>query len=893
MEADVPHEKHGKSKRAKSALSIQSTASSTSEKADRHHKTTKKTSSASKSKNTKTPTKPERSIKRSQETNTGLLCENSIPTKSDKNGKSRKIKSKKGDEKDTQRESKGGSLGAKSNVESHSSGNDSSKSSSHAERRASRDSDQSEDKISDTTKLQDTVSKDGTRQHKQRPKVRRSISADVSSIQRKYRQLSQKHNQSNVSNDQTDSEQPPECWNGEPEFQARDGSRKKSESDQNLHTMQKNIGFSGREDVFIDPVNCRTTGDHDDSALYQQYDRGQAFKINFAGYNAATPEDDDFLSVGYCRHGLKHSFPKDQSGKKLHPRFIQKVVRSSSGYKWVLDPNFQVKNHIFSMPSTIETMEDLQEYISEMASRSLMLDHPLWEIQILSNFGDQRDMVLLVRMHPCFCDGVSFVKLLYKTVADKETVTSVQPQFSLKGSLFSKAKAFFYGPLLFFSKCLCVRRDFNLLHGNHVHLSGKRVISWSEPYNLEAVTRIKQVTRSTLNDVLMSVAAGNMRNYLQLNGISNPYDMQCCLPILFKSNKSKGINYIMVNVNIPTNTEGSIPRLWQMKQTMENLQTSALHSVKRGALLLTQCILPECLSAKLWGMIYSKSTVLISNLPGPETSLYLASKKMKALMFWMPPIHQMAVAISFFTYGDQIRMAVVSDRSVMPNPELLTKDFIFQMDQLSELLANRRIPGEHLAKRLEAVQIDNEIHMEQTVEQIQVKMALVQQELHLLKIQLDTEKPGKHAGADTKLMKKIEQLKEQFRELLVDMRKKKASETENAMILSDEEHEEDDMRESEEPRRPFRRRAMSTSSKMSTLSVSSTMRPLAANELFSAEPEMFIDSLEKQNYRYPRERMASPTHTVRPAQQRLTTMDEFEILEYPYSPSVERRYRTY
>ena len=64
-------------------------------------------------------------------------------------------------------------------------------------------------------------------------------------------------------------------------------------------------------------------------------------------------------------------------------------------------------------------------------------------------------------------------------------------------------------------------------------------------------------------------------------------------------------------------------------------------------------------------------------------------------------------------------------------------------------------------------------------------MSMIHQELQNLKHQLDS---GKHRGSehDLKLMKKIENLKEQFREYLVEVRKRKAAQTETAMFLSED-----------------------------------------------------------------------------------------------------------
>ena len=64
-------------------------------------------------------------------------------------------------------------------------------------------------------------------------------------------------------------------------------------------------------------------------------------------------------------------------------------------------------------------------------------------------------------------------------------------------------------------------------------------------------------------------------------------------------------------------------------------------------------------------------------------------------------------------------------------------------------------------------------------------MSLIHQELQNLKHQLDAGKyrSGEH---DLKIMKKIENLKEQFREYLVEMRKRKAAQTEMAIAMSED-----------------------------------------------------------------------------------------------------------
>ncbi|CAE1313688.1 unnamed protein product [Acanthosepion pharaonis] len=107
-----------------------------------------------------------------------------------------------------------------------------------------------------------------------------------------------------------------------------------------------------------------------------------------------------------------------------------------------------------------------------------------------------------------------------------------------------------------------------------------------------------------------------------------------------------------------------------------------------------------------------------------------------------------------------------------------------------------------------------------------MKMAVVQQELCELKMRLEARSGRKISEKDMRLIRKIEQLKEELRELLVELRKRK-SEEEHSLILTNEEPEDEEIER--EFHRPHRRRALSISSKRSTVSVSSVARPLAAS----------------------------------------------------------------
>lgn len=72
-------------------------------------------------------------------------------------------------------------------------------------------------------------------------------------------------------------------------------------------------------------------------------------------------------------------------------------------------------------------------------------------------------------------------------------------------------------------KKLFTMHDRNLLHGPR--LSRSTTVSWSRPLSMSAVLRVKDVTRSTLNDLLMAVVTSCFRHYLVRSGVRHPRDL--------------------------------------------------------------------------------------------------------------------------------------------------------------------------------------------------------------------------------------------------------------------------------------------------------------------------------------------------------------------------------
>jgi hypothetical protein len=75
-----------------------------------------------------------------------------------------------------------------------------------------------------------------------------------------------------------------------------------------------------------------------------------------------------------------------------------------------------------------------------MASEPLPVDRPLWEVQVLHNFREPQDTVLLVRLHLALADGASMVRLLHNALVDSQNAVLPKPGFGVEAANMSPLK---------------------------------------------------------------------------------------------------------------------------------------------------------------------------------------------------------------------------------------------------------------------------------------------------------------------------------------------------------------------------------------------------------------------------------------------------------------------
>lgn len=163
------------------------------------------------------------------------------------------------------------------------------------------------------------------------------------------------------------------------------------------------------------------------------------------------------------------------------------------------------------------------------------MSKPLWSVyykQTVNRKSERSTMVLFVS-HQSFSDGVSLMRLFLRGLVDNRNQLDVKPRFAFSVLRRSQIKQLIFGWSSLFYKLFFrhhpgknesayLRRRSTSNTSNAATTSAnspaQNVLVWSDSFDLMHLNRLKLITRSRMNDFLVSVVGGILRHYLQHKG---------------------------------------------------------------------------------------------------------------------------------------------------------------------------------------------------------------------------------------------------------------------------------------------------------------------------------------------------------------------------------------
>jgi diacylglycerol O-acyltransferase len=409
------------------------------------------------------------------------------------------------------------------------------------------------------------------------------------------------------------------------------------------------------------------------------------------------------------------------------PRFRQKAVDHVRGCWWEEDEDFELTCHVrrTALPGDAGKAE-LEELVSELASTPLDKTKPLWQFHLVENFVD--GPVVITRIHHCYADGIALVQVLLSLTENSAEASNrmvVQEDWkhrrAAESNIFRRLVAPARGGVdavqhighkiideaLHLAREPHVAGDYAtgageimselatalLLHDDPPsrfkgRIGVRKKVAWAEPLVLEEVKAVGKALGCTVNDVLIAVMTGALHRYL-VNCGDDPskLTMRATVPVNLRPlehARDLGNHFGLVFLDLPIAESNPLARLYQVSEFMQQLKNSKQAVMSLG-LLAALGMGPTALQKPALELFSRKATTVLTNVPGPQETLYLAGSPVKEMMVWVPQSGSIGMGISIISYEGKVFCGLMTDHKLVPDPELVMKNLLVEFDNLLHL----------------------------------------------------------------------------------------------------------------------------------------------------------------------------------------------------------------
>jgi diacylglycerol O-acyltransferase / wax synthase len=399
----------------------------------------------------------------------------------------------------------------------------------------------------------------------------------------------------------------------------------------------------------------------------------------------------------------------DTIRERLHlvPRYRQKlrVPRLEAGRPlWVDDPNFNLEYHVrqTALPKPGDEPQ-LMRLTARIFSQQLDRAKPLWEMWLIEGLEHGR-FAILSKTHHALIDGISGVDLgtvlfdLGPTptdiphpdeaweahpepgvveiaaaaaadvvrggvgIAGRAIEALSRPQSAL-GEVRNAAEG--VGEIVWAGLNPAPDTPLNVPHGPHRRYEVVR-------NELASFRLVKNTFGGTVNDVVLTVVSGALRQWLRSRGVrTEGLELRALVPVSVRTEDQHGAlgNQIAaMRGPLPVYVSDPIARLRTVKHAMDGLKESK-QALGAEVLANAQSFAPPTILAQASRLNFSTTlfNLIVTNVPGPQFPLYVRGREMEDVfpIAFLPQNHALAIAI--MSYNGHVNFGLLGDYDLVPD----------------------------------------------------------------------------------------------------------------------------------------------------------------------------------------------------------------------------------
>ena len=402
----------------------------------------------------------------------------------------------------------------------------------------------------------------------------------------------------------------------------------------------------------------------------------------------------------------------------LVPRYRQRV-RHVPGHLarpvWTDDTDFDITHHVrLSALPKPGTNEQLAHLVARLMSRPLDHNRPLWELYLVEGLQRNR-FALVTKTHHAMIDGIGAIEI-------GQVILDVSPTAATDdGSLWMPAPQPSQLRLVTDAVSETVRQPGELVENVRSAVSDltatmNKLVNAvsgvasavrtavrpapSSPLNvpitaerrfavarttLADLKKVRAAHGGTVNNVVLAVVAGALRSWLMSRGevVTAGTTVRAMAPLSVRdevtTNTPAGLAGGKVSaylVDLPVGEPSPVVRLQHVAHAMR-ARFEAGQPVAADALVRLGGFAPPTLHAMgaRAASAFSQRifNILVTNVPGPQVSLYAAGAKMLEMFPVVPLARNQAVSIGVTSYDGGVYFGLNADRAAMPDVDILAR----------------------------------------------------------------------------------------------------------------------------------------------------------------------------------------------------------------------------
>lgn len=408
----------------------------------------------------------------------------------------------------------------------------------------------------------------------------------------------------------------------------------------------------------------------------------------------------------------------------LVPRYRQRVLEVPGHLAnpvWADDPDFDLAYHLrrngLPRPGTEAQLLDL---VSRLASRPLDRNRPLWEAYLIEGLTGGR-VAVVTKTHPALVDGLSAIDI-------GQVLLDVDEHAPLPEPIeWHPAPAPGGAQLVVQAFEEYARRPSALLENartavTDLRTTGTRVAGTAagllravrstvlpaphSPMNapigrqrrvavarasLDDVKLVRKAHGGTVNDVLLTVVTGALREWLLSRGepVVGGTSIRALVPVSLQDDEAQGANRVTSHlVDLPVGESNPRVRLTRLGYAMRGVARQGHRSATADSLIALTGFAPSTLHAlgvrAARGLSRRLFNLVITNVPGPQVPLYAAGGRVLEVFPVVPLARGQGLSIGMTSYNGTVFFGFNADRDSVGDVDVLADLVEQEVGQLVE-----------------------------------------------------------------------------------------------------------------------------------------------------------------------------------------------------------------